>query len=356
MFLQKIRNKIYRTNTGLLPLDPDSRDLGFWELFGVAYKPKHKKKFITPLTIKRQKFNTCSWNAAAGMKEIDEGVELSPRSIVIAGKQMGYISGDGFSTLRNNQKVLQKFGIAEKKYLVEGSSGWNDYSNPKYLTEEVKKSAAVHKIKSYLRLYNTREIFKALDEDRPVEIGIAWHTGFNMSGGFRSPWIIRKPVGRFVGGHAIYLCGYDLSYRGIKVFISVNSLGKNWGDNGFFYITPEFLEEQIRLYGAFINYDLDLDITKWLIQHRNKVVKGSKPDVYLIQDGKKRRFPDLATFYAYGYLDGEIIRVDDRFLQAVPDGEPLQFWQGDRVKSIKAIIQQRNNLKPIFKKYFNELF
>lgn len=331
---QQYKNKFFKTQLGLQPIIEDKRDLGafnFWGLFDLGYDAKHNKKVIPhPFAAKSQFYNTCGWTGEAGMKEIDEKVELSPRSFVLAGKSLGYISGDGFSNLRNNEKTLQKIGIAEKNVLVEGHTDWYDYSNLKYFTDQVKENAGKHRSKSYLRLYRPQEIYKAIDEDRPVSIGIDWYSGFNIGNGFSAPWIINGPKGYRIGGHKMFVYGYDNIKKLFKVR---NSFGPTWGDNGDLYITENFLGEQVGKYGAFINYDMELTITEWVIENKNTLVRTpEKSTVYFIQDGKKRPFlsmKDLETFlrlvpiFHYPLIPKDINYIDSKILDQVPLGRDM---------------------------------
>ena len=131
-----IRNLIFRTNTGLKPEILDNRDLPvglIWGFLG-TYKPKGVSTGLKPREAKSQYKNTCGWNASIGMKELDEKEELSVRGHIIFGKIKGHISRDGFSTLRNNQKILLKNG-AIPAYMIDENKrvSWFDYSNYKYL-------------------------------------------------------------------------------------------------------------------------------------------------------------------------------------------------------------------------------
>ncbi len=347
--------KITKTKTGLKPLSEDNRDLGF-NIFFLGYKPKHIKKELKNDNVKKQSYNTCGWAASAGSKEIDEKTKLSTRFLVIMGKIKGYISRDGFSNLRDNEKVLKEFGIAEERFLTENSVNWKDYSNFEYLTEEMKKNALAHKTKTYWRIYKTNEIYKAIDDGRTVKIGVDWYTRLNMSRGFKYPWIY-KIIGWFVGGHAMYIRGYNLQYKGQKVFIVRNSFGKKYGDNGDLYILEKDLQKQINKYGAFVNLDMEIDIAKWLINHQGRIVKTeNNPDVYLIQGDKKRSYVDEATLTAHGKSISEITIVPNEYLDKIKRGKDINFWDGGNVKQIKELLRQHNNLKELYKKYFNELF
>jgi len=351
-----IRNIIFKTNTGLKPLTKDGRDLKFGAIFGWRYKPKNKH-LLKPLTVKNQMpFNTCSWMAAAGAKEIDEQCKLDERTLVMFGKKRGYIRGDGFANLRDNQKVLQKDGIAEDGMLRGGWKKWKDYSDYTKMSQEVLHNAQKHRIKSFLKLYTANEILKALDNGRPVEIGIDWYTGYNIRGGFKLPWIIHKVIGWLVGGHAMYIYDYNLDYKGQKVFVVRNSYGESWGDKGNLYLTFEMLKKNIRKYGAFINYDMKVDLAKWLIRHQGMVVKTSgSPNVYLIVGDRKRKYQDMPTMIAHGKDDADITIVNENYLDEVKEGNDILFWDGGNVKQIKAMIRHYGEYKEQFKKYFSEL-
>lgn len=353
--IEKIIAKIYGIKTGLTPLSRDDRDFGFSFLFG-KYTPKNQKKELKPLTHKTQKFNNCGWVASAGAKEIDEGMELSERSLVIFGKKEGYISGDGFSNLRSNEKILQEYGIAERKFLSEGNENWQEYSDIKYLTDEARKNAERHKTKSYWAINNVNEIYKAIDENRPVKIGVRWYQGLNMNGGFAYPWIWRV-IGYFVGGHALYVRGYDMNYKGQKAVIVRNSYGQDYGDNGDLYFLEKDLQNQINQYGAYVNLDMNVDLAKWLIAHQGRVVKiENKPDVYLIQGDKKLKYTDEATLVAHGKSISDIIVVPAEYLDKVENGKNILFWDGGNVKQVREMVRQYAQFKELYQKYFNELF
>lgn len=356
ILIKKLKIKYSGNSLGLLPLPPDDRDLGFWNIFGEEdYQPKHEEKILKTISVKNQLFNTCGWASSTAMKEIDEGMPLSVRSLVILGKWLGYITGDGFSNLRDNQKTIQKYGIPEEGIIPETASNFDQYADTKLITQNFLDNAAKHKSDSFWRVYNTNEIYKLIDEERPVQIGVDWYSGLNMGGGFKSPWIW-KIINWLVGGHAMFVKGYKQNYTGKKVFVIQNSFGNSYGDNGDMYILPADLQKQIDKYGAYANKDVPLELAKWLVQHQGKVVKtDTSADVFLIQGDKKRKYPDLATLYAHGRADSDIVNVPSEYLDKVKEGDVIDFWEGGNVKQIKLMIQQRENIKNIFKGYFEEL-
>lgn len=50
--------------------------------------------------------------------------------------------------------------------------------------------------------------------------------------------VVGRPRGKIVGGHAMMICGYSPS---LKAFLSMNSWGKFWGFDGFFWISEEWV-------------------------------------------------------------------------------------------------------------------
>ena len=343
MYLQKAKNKLFKTNCSLLPLPKDSRDLklGFW--FGRKYEPKNEKLELAPFRTHSQFYNTCGWTASTGAKEIDEQIVLSPRSLIIRARMEGKISGDGFSNLRDNEKMVSNFGISEKKLLVDSNSNWTDYSNRKYLTSEIINNATKHRSESYWSASNIADIYKALDEGHPVKIGIRWYSGFNMSNGFKAPWIIGKNDGWYVGGHAMYIFGYDMDYHGKKVFKIKNSFGQDWGDNGNCYITTDYLEPQIKRYGAFANIDMTSDVSKFVVDNDGKNIKAKDDSaVYHLQKGQKKVYPDEISYFAFNTSWDGIITTEKNTLDLIPDGDQMDIEKSQYWKFIKHLKAPQN--------------
>ena len=348
---------------GLEKLPIDNRDLGFKSLrrwFG-SYKPKHTRIRLNPLTHKTQVFNTCGWVSSVGAKEIDETVELDEQVLVMLGREKGRISGDGFSNLRDNEKTLQESGVAEKGLLGKVSwRNWNEYSDPKHLTQKIRDNARLHRTKAYSRLYNIDEIYKAIDEGRPVKIGVGWRTAFNMRDGFSFPWLLNFLVGLLVGGHAMYIYGYDTEYGSNSVFVIRNSFGQTWGTDGDCYIKEQDMQGEMSKYGAYTNEDIGADLTRWLHARQGMVVRTREnPDVYLIIGDKKFKYPDYPTLVAHGKTREMVVCVPAGYLDKVKRGDDLKFWDGGNIRQIKEMAQIFNEKDPLvlrqFQTYINEL-
>lgn len=57
--------------------------------------------------------------------------------------------------------------------------------------------------------------------------------------------------------------------------------------------------------------------------HLIQLVKGSGPEVFLIQDGERRWITDAKTFDAYGFNYSEVKEIFDEELNSYPEGEPI---------------------------------
>ena len=338
MLKTRILQKITGTpNLGLLPHIKDEKNLKVGIFGWGKYKPKHDKIVLEVLSHKNQYKNTCGWAATAGSKERDEKYLLDTRTIVCVARREGKISGDGFSSLKANEEVLHNFGIGEYRHL-QGFRyrNWNEYSDSKLLTPKLLSNMQDHKTDSYWEVERTDHLYKYIDEKRTIKIGIDWATGFNIKNGFKAPWIISKIIGYVVGGHAMFVKGYDATKN---LFIIQNSFGKDWGDHGDLYIEEKWLQKQINKYGAFVNLDIKSDIGKILMEMDGKNVKAEgNSAVYHIQKGKKKVYPDSPSYFAYNKSFDGIELVDQRILDEIPESDIMDIKKSvhwDLIKNLK---------------------
>jgi len=53
------------------------------------------------------------------------------------------------------------------------------------------------------------------------------------------------------------------------------------------------------------------------------LLKGSGPEIYLMEDGRRRHIPDMTTFEALGFRLEDVVHVSDELLYFYPEGTPL---------------------------------
>jgi hypothetical protein len=280
----------------LQPLPPDRRDFEFGSLFNIfGYTPKHDELIISTLSIKDQKgLSNCSFQSTTVQKEIQEGVILSAQNLTARAYYNNLCGWGGWANLRSAQDCLVKWGIGEQKggenthldfgsYIKGGNLQTSDYD---------------HRAKSYWVIKNADEYLKAIDDGFIVDLGIDWYSGYNQSGGFRHPWIIRKPIGYFGSGHAIAGKGYKMKDN---LAVIQNSYSGAWGDGGNFYIDLDFLNTYIKKYGAYVTLDIEYNkkVTAQDIieKYEGKNVRGDKDGaIYRIMAGAKAYFANDIAF------------------------------------------------------------
>ena len=361
-FIKQLFKEKQKHSLGLLPTKLDGSEYTLGALWGIGeYTPKKASSGLKTLSIKYQLYNTCSFSSAVCAKEIDEGIELDPRFVVIMARRESLLSGDGWANQKAAEIILQKYGCCEKGILPDYGNtnlSWEQYSDYRLITQSVLDNASKHKTASYWWVSNHNECLKALDEGHPVRFGVGWRDNMNMSGGFSIPWLLNFLKGYLIGGHDIFTYDWNLNYQGKRVFICQNSYGKTYGDNGKMYITFEDFNKQVAIYTATADLDIAKDTAKWLLANNGKCIKEqNSPAVWLIENGKKRLFADMATLFVNGFRDADIYQDTDNILPDISKGDDVNFWNGKLVNQFYEMCRmvKDDTLKENFKKYFNDL-
>jgi C1A family cysteine protease len=117
---------------------------------------------------------------------------------------------------------------------------------------ECYEDGSKRKIKNYNRLSGIVDILDAINQERPVVIGVDLYDEFEQldacNATLQSPAKDQSPS----GAHALCLIGYDLDRR---VLLCRNSFGEEWGLGGYFWMTFEYAERE--MIDAWV-FDIDL--------------------------------------------------------------------------------------------------
>lgn len=317
LFAERIDGKRYVC--GMQEHIEDDRDIQYGWIFGTpAYTPKNKVVDIQTVTVKDQaSFNNCTFQSATAQKEIDEGVALSVRFLTTEARKRGRVTGNGFSSLRMAQQTLLDTGTAEQQFLQEDEQNWERYSDPSKLSYCGEMNAELHKNASFVGVSSKSEWLRALDTGRTIHTGLQWYSSYNMNGGLGFPFKLTLGKGINLGGHAVLCKGFDLSKNEYKF---QNSYSVNYGDKGCFYVDID--EWHARGSYGYISVDSDM-LNPASKAYENKTVKAdNNPRIYLIENGKRRWFPDERTFRFYGgiFNPPSFVRISGSLLNAIPDG------------------------------------
>lgn len=337
--------------------DPRNFDLDILGGF-FGYTAKAIRKIVKTLSIKQQyQVNSCVTECTAVQKEPDEGVIQSPGDLGSYLASKGLMNSSGTS-IQAALKAEMDRGIAEEKIVPTNHANFTEFSHPRNLTIEGSQNAALHKIKSYWRTTSLDTMFEQADLDRIGQIGMNWYTGFNN---LAAPYIIERPIGRFVGGHDVNLVGYDQDYHGRKVVILQTSYGAEWGDNGKFYVPVEAFN-QIFITGAYYVLDIDKDKASWLSLNAGKlIIENGGQKVYAIVGDEKRHIKDEAVLLLLGYSFQEIISDTENMLPLLKEGPQLTIadvplTEMERFKSTLKIMANSELMRRIFAPIFPDVF
>jgi hypothetical protein len=116
------------------------------------------------------------------------------------------------------------------------------YSDTDYLTQpsaDAFAEAAMFKSAEWYRINDTSQIKAALVNRNPVVAGISVYQQLMDLQGENS--VYNTPSDSDYGGHAVTIVGYDDNRYG-GAFKVINSWGRNWGDDGYFWVPYSFAQ------------------------------------------------------------------------------------------------------------------
>lgn len=127
---------------------------------------------------------------------------------------------------------------------------------------------------------------KSIAEGKPVIIGMNTPDSFYEA---KDVWEPKEDPGRYYGGHALCVVGYDDNKSG-GVFEVINSWGRKWGNGGFIWIP----------YNVFIDFVMEgYEIAENLAVYSDKVKFDGYVQVELLEKNEPKTVP--LTLDANGY-------------------------------------------------------
>lgn len=237
-----MENRVYGWRPGLR----DQRDFVYASIRKAVELPEFVDLRAKCSPVENQgNLGSCTANAGVGLIEYLDGkddgtyTELSRLFLYYNTRLIeGSVSYDSGCTIRGTMKSLFKYGVCPE-------SRW-PYRVLKYKTKPNTTSyndATKRKIPGYYALRTLGEIKASLAEGVPVIFGFTVYDSFESEEVERTG-ILNMPLPdeEVLGGHACLIVGY---INDKKVFIVRNSYGKNWGDQGHFYMPYEFVTSKL---------------------------------------------------------------------------------------------------------------
>lgn len=224
----------------------DARDYRFAKVIAPDTKVKLprsvdlRKKF--PDAFDQGNLGSCTANAGCGYMSYKYGTPFKIFSRLYLYYKERFMEGnveeDTGATMRSIPKALNKYGVCLENFMpyIE-----ENFAKPPSATAE--SNASKFKINSYNRLANLDEIKQCLAlRQMPVLIGMEVYESFEkdevrVSGRMKMPDSDEK----YLGAHAVLVVGYKDGCFGSGHLIVRNSWGKEWGDNGYFYMPYNYV-------------------------------------------------------------------------------------------------------------------
>jgi len=145
---------------------------------------------------------------------------------------------DAGATIRAGLKSVKDYGICTEEI-------W-PYDPTKF---DVRPSVEAYEdgrrrtLENYRRLYTITEVEQALNNNRPVVIGMNVYTSFfDLNDKDFTAKLPTNRVTEYYGEHAVYLVGYDQTK---KEFLAKNSFGSEWGLNGYFFMPYDYVKAEV---------------------------------------------------------------------------------------------------------------
>lgn len=139
--------------------------------------------------------------------------------------------------IRDGMKAVQKYGICSELL-------W-PYDIKKFAirpTDECYRDGLSRTITQYQSLDTIDEVLSAINDNKPVVIGMTVYDSFNKVS--KSDPVIDLPKSTELGtggGHAMTIVGYDIPKRQLLV---KNSFGRGWGDRGYAWLPFDYAESE----------------------------------------------------------------------------------------------------------------
>jgi hypothetical protein len=203
--------------------------------------------------------NSCvAWAIAYAMKSYQEKVEI--------GQQLQFSPSYIYNQINNGMNVPTYVTDALNMMSEQGVCPYEDmpYVESDFTSKpsETAKQAAKRFRIDFWRQVNVadlKEVKAQISAGYPVIIGADVSKDFVDDGFAKKADYIWKEAGTSAGGHCMLLVGYDDSKQAFKL---MNSWGKDWGDNGF----------------GWVSYDLFPNVIKYGFVTKDAVTPGNNND------------------------------------------------------------------------------
>jgi len=240
-----VDNLISRNRHSCRPSRPDHRD---W-VYQVARIPTRNVVDLREWDTRVEDQTTlgsCVGQALAGAYEMmlrrnypKNFTELSSLFVYYNGRfKEDLVELDAGTTIRAAIEGIVDYGICSEDLWPYDIKKFDVRPSPEAYADAKKRT-----LENYRRLYGIPEIIAAINNNRPVVIGMSVYTQF--FGIDKTNPVVEMPKNRFedfYGEHAVFLVGYN---QDKKQLLAKNSFGPDWGENGYFWIPYDYARSEV---------------------------------------------------------------------------------------------------------------
>lgn len=238
---------------GALPDKPDARDFPFAQsrlakLEALPDAALFDPATVTPPVRDQQTIGSCVAMATCAVREIlyrrmapDTSIRPSPLHLYYeARKLIGTEGIDSGSTMRDAFKALNNIGVASEATWPYDVTRFTERP-----PDAAYKEALRYRIYVYRRLVTVQEVKACIAQGYPCAVVLFLYRNFYDLGPVAGPFLFIAP-GSLVGAHAVTFIGYQ-KMAGITpaeqtFYLAQNSWGTQWGHQGFFWVSEEYLQ------------------------------------------------------------------------------------------------------------------
>lgn len=325
----------------------DQRDFIYKAPFKIFTPQKVDLRQYCSLVENQRELGSCTAQAIAGCmefldKKLDNIYLDVSRLFIYYNTRLieGTVNEDSGATIRNTIKSVVDYGACPENLLPYVTTNFAQKPSEECYTEALK-----NRVSLYERLLTLNDMLICLSDGFPVICGISIYTSFTNEES-KKTGIINMPAQNesLLGGHAIMLVGYD---KDTKRFIARNSWGASWGQQGYFTIPFEYIENLGHDYWTIkktpyyqMNYIPRIGDIFLCDSDRTgaKIVKFfmTAPTVYQHIWRKIRGTQERVRFYHAGLISGENEIIEQQ--------GKVQYGTVEKILSRKIIIYRMKNL------------
>ena len=188
------------------------------------------------------KLGSCTGNAIAGAIELlhkrqNRTLDISRLFIYYYERMfIGTVNYDSGAYIRDGIKACYTYGAPTENLWPYNISKFKMQPHKTAIVDALKR-----KVTSYQRALDFNQVIDSITSGYPVTIGFNVYSSFDSPAVAKTGFMPYPDVNkeRLLGGHAVLLVGYN---KDNNTFIARNSWGTRWGDNGYFYMPFEVIQ------------------------------------------------------------------------------------------------------------------